>query len=69
MVAVAILKNPDWGETTEIPAPKLVNGEWVERPDNPRTIILWENFDAEAILEDFYETIEEPVLVGKSNNR
>jgi len=66
MVAVAILKNPDWGETTDIPAPKLVNGEWVERPDNPRTITLWENFDAEAILEDFYETVEEPVLVGKS---
>jgi len=63
MVAVAILKNPDWGETTEIPAPRLVNGEWVERPDNPRTIILWENFDVEAILEDFYETVEEPVVV------
>jgi len=65
MVAVAILKNPDWGETRAIPAPKLVDGEWVERPDNPRTITLWENFDAEAILEDFYETMEQPVLAKK----
>ncbi len=58
MVAVAILKNPNWGETTEIPAP-IVDGEnWEERPNNERTITIWENFDKEAILEDFYSTMQ-----------
>lgn len=58
MVAVAILKNPEWGEANEIPAPIVVGEEWQERPDNERTIIIWENFDKEAILEDFYETMK-----------
>lgn len=58
MVAVAILKNPGWGETKEIPAPVLVNEEWQERPDNERTIIIWENFDKEAILDDFYSVMK-----------
>lgn len=58
MVAVAILKNPEWGESKEIPAPILVDGEWQERPDNDRTITIWENFDKEEILADFYETMQ-----------
>lgn len=58
MVAVAILKNPNWGEANEIPAPIVVGEEWQERPDNDRTIIIWENFDEKAILEDFYSTMQ-----------
>lgn len=58
MVAVAILKNPDWGETNEIPAPMLDGEDWEERPNNERTITIWENFDKEAILEDFYSTMK-----------
>lgn len=58
MVAVAILKNPEWGEAREIPAPTVVNGEWQERPGNERTITIWENFDEEAFLEDFYSTMK-----------
>lgn len=58
MVAVAILKNPAWGEAKEIPAPTLENEEWQERPENERTITIWENFDKEAILEDFYSTMK-----------
>ena len=57
MAAVAIVKNPDWAESTTMPAPALEDlddGGWVERPDNPREIILWENFDREAIMADFY---------------
>ncbi|HEX9483266.1 MAG TPA: nucleoside hydrolase, partial [Gemmatimonadaceae bacterium] len=45
MAAVAIVKNSAWAHAVRIPAPRLVEGKWVERPDNPRTIILWENFD------------------------
>ncbi|NBC66645.1 MAG: nucleoside hydrolase [Bacteroidetes bacterium] len=58
MVAVAILKNPNWGEATEIPAPIVDGEDWEERPNNDRTITIWENFDKEAILEDFYSTMQ-----------
>lgn len=62
MAAVAIVKNPAWAHARKIPAPKLENGKWVERPDNKRTITLWENFDRDAILKDFFATMDRPVL-------
>lgn len=62
MVAVAIIKNPKWGENKEIPAPILENGEWKERPNNARKIIVWENFDKENIMVDFYNRMENYVL-------
>lgn len=66
MAAVAIVKNPDWAESKEIPAPVLIDNQWVERPDNPRSIVLWENFDKEAIMNDFYDRMENYVLVSSS---
>ena len=62
MAAVAIVKNPAWAHPRKIPAPKLENGKWVERPDNKRMITLWENFDRDAIMNDFYATMDRPVL-------
>jgi hypothetical protein len=62
MAAVAIVKNPAWAKPRTIPAPKLENGKWVERPDNKRTITLWESFDRDAILSDFYATMDRPIL-------
>lgn len=67
MVALAILKNGAWGETQSIPAPILIDNTWIERPNNPRRIVLWENFDKENILDDFYKTIEFPVYASTSN--
>lgn len=67
MAAVAIVKNPAWAERVQIPAPILVNGQWQDRPDNQRKIGLWENFDRESIMTDFYETMENPVLAGVSD--
>jgi inosine-uridine nucleoside N-ribohydrolase len=64
MAAVAILKNPSWAERKEIGAPKWVNGEWIDRPDNPRKIIIWENFDKDKIMQDFYKTMENYRLPG-----
>jgi hypothetical protein len=58
MAAVAIVKKPSWAEKSLIPAPLLVNGKWKERPENDRKIVLWENFDKDAILEDFYSSLE-----------
>jgi purine nucleosidase len=62
MAAVAIVKNPAWARPRRIPAPKLAAGKWSERPDNARTIVLWENFDREAIMRDFYATMERPLI-------
>jgi purine nucleosidase len=60
MAAVAVIKNPSWAEQKEIPAP-LYNIEkkiWAEQPENPRKIIIWENFDRDAIIHDFFNIME-----------
>ena len=57
LVAVAVVKNSSWGELRDIPAPHLVGKEWVDRPENPRRVGLWENFDREGILEDFFSSM------------
>jgi len=62
MAAVSIVKNPAWAERVEINAPKFVNGKWVDRPNNPRKIVIWENFDKDSIMADFYRTMEHYVL-------
>ncbi len=67
MVALAVLKNSNWAETKSIPAPILIDNIWVERPENKRQILIWENFEKEKILADFYETIELPVFVKGSH--
>ena len=66
MVALAVLKNSNWAETKSIPAPILVDNEWIDRPENKRQILLWENFDKENILTDFYESIANPTFVSSS---
>jgi hypothetical protein len=62
MAAVAIVKNPAWARPRRIPAPRLAAGKWSERPDNPRSVTLWEHFDREAIMRDFYATMDRPVF-------
>jgi purine nucleosidase len=62
MAAVAIVKNPAWAHPRRIGAPQLVSSKWVERPKNARTITVWEDFDRDAILADFYATMDRPVL-------
>jgi len=63
MAAVAIVKNPSWASSSEIPAPRFVGRKWAERPDNARKITLWEDFDRVKIMRDFYDTMENHVLV------
>jgi len=53
-----IVKNPAWATARRIPAPKLESGGWVDRPDHPRTIVVWENFEGAAIMRDFYASME-----------
>ena len=63
LAAVAIVKNPAWAESRAIPAPRLVDGSWVEQPDNSRVMIVWENFDRDAIIHDLRHTLHNPVPV------
>lgn len=67
MVAVAILKNPSWGEFKLISSPLLVKNQWIERPENLRMITIWENFNRDEILEDFYHTMDNYSLVQSGN--
>lgn len=69
MAAVAVVKNPSWAKQTRIPAPELVDGEWEDRPGNTREIILWEDFDADRILADFFETMDDYVLATPPRER
>jgi hypothetical protein len=63
MAAVAIVKNPNWASAKKIPSPKLINNQWVDIPNNRRKITIWENFDRDKIMADFYQTMEQYVLV------
>lgn len=58
MAAVAIVKEPAWADSMRIPAPLLTNNQWVERPNNARSIVVWENFRKEPIMKDFFLTLE-----------
>ena len=58
MAAVAIVKDPSWAEAYEIPSPLYIDDNWVEQAGNSRMITIWENFNADAIMTDFYSTLE-----------
>jgi len=64
MAAVAIIKDPSWAEASEIQSPLYIENLWVEQAGNSRMITIWENFNADAIMADFYSTLE-----GASNTR
>jgi purine nucleosidase len=58
MAAVAILKNPGWGQKIEIPAPKLQRVSWIDQPENQNKIIIWENFNRDAIVHDLFDLMD-----------
>jgi inosine-uridine nucleoside N-ribohydrolase len=57
MAAVAIVKHGEWAEKIELPAPTMIDGKWVDQPQNPRTVSMWKNFDKDKIIEDFIQTL------------
>lgn len=65
VAAVAIVKNPSWAEKRVVGAPRLNGESWKERHDNPRKITFWENFNRDAIIGDFFETMHSPVTTGR----
>lgn len=58
MAAVAVVKNPEWAEASSIPSPILRDNKWVEQPGNKRRIIVWQNFDKEKIIADYFDTLD-----------
>lgn len=60
LAAVAVVKQPSWAVPTRIPAPALVAGKWIERPDNRRTITIWHDFNRDAIVEDLFRIVSTP---------
>lgn len=63
MAAVAIVKNPAWAKFRQIPAPAYVEDGWKEQPGNGRMIGIWEYFDQNLIMKDFFSTMENIVPV------
>lgn len=61
LVAVAIIKNPGWGEYKVVEGIQYSSNTW-QKTDSEFGIGIWENFDKEKIIEDFYNTLEEPVI-------
>lgn len=57
MAAVAIVKNPEWAKSSVIPCPIMTDKKWVEQPENLRKIKIWENFDKEKIMLDFFQVM------------
>lgn len=57
MAAVAIVKNPSWARSRVQPAPALVGERWEDRPGNARTVTIWEHFDRDAIVNDFFRVM------------
>lgn len=58
MAAVAIVKNPKWAKPSIVSCPIMVDENWVEQPDNNRKITIWEYFDKEKIILDFYASLK-----------
>jgi hypothetical protein len=64
MAAVAIVKNPAWADRVVLAAPKYVEEKWIDQPDNLRKIVIWENFDKDKIMQDFYNTVDNYTLAN-----
>ena len=58
MAAVAIVKNPLWARSNKIQRPIMIEGQWIEQKNNSLKIKIWENFDKDKILKDFYRSLK-----------
>ena len=58
MAAVAIVKNPEWAEKKEIPSMLYKDGAWDAEPDLDTNLCIYEDFDKEKILEDFFSSVK-----------
>ena len=66
MAAVAIVKNSSWARSTVIPCPILKDNKWIDQANNPRNIVLWEDFQKDKIINDLYNSLHNYVLVNEA---
>lgn len=59
MAAVAIVKNPDWAKRTVIDLPLQYSTGWTQDAKRSKSLILWEEFDKKAILDDFFSSLKQ----------
>lgn len=64
LAGVAIVAEPSWAESVVVSAPSFVDGAFVERTDRDRTIVYWQGFDRDAIVEDLFATLEAATTAG-----
>jgi purine nucleosidase len=64
MAAAAILKNPAWAKRRQIHCPVYKPEGWIEQPDNKRMITVWESFERDSIVHDFFRTMKNYTLVA-----
>jgi hypothetical protein len=57
MAAVAIVKNPTWAKSSILTSPIMVDKKWGTQTNKSRKVILWENFEKEKIINDFYNSM------------
>jgi purine nucleosidase len=57
MVALAILKNPSWGQKNKIPPSRLRGIRWESSSSATQNVSVWENFAKEPILDDFFSSL------------
>ncbi len=57
VVAVAVVKEPLWGNFEMIPAPRLKGVEWEQQSATDHKIGLWSQFNRDAIIEDFIRSV------------
>src|SRR5690606_34885372 len=58
MAAVAIVKDTSLAQSVEVTGPALIGGEWKTQPGSTRKITVWEHFDRDQIMDDFYNTLQ-----------
>ncbi|MGI9532151.1 nucleoside hydrolase [Lutimonas sp.] len=59
MAAIAIVKNPSWAGSKTLSGIEMRGEKWIQSDQNSREILLWENFEKEAILNDFFDTLKD----------
>ena len=59
LVALAVTKNGSWGQKRTVKSPIMADSIWVTNDKINRDVIVWENFDRDAILEDFFKSVDE----------
>lgn len=57
VVAVAVVKNPALGQLNEVSVPPLDETEWDHDSTTRYRVRMWEHFDKNEILKDFFETM------------